>query len=137
MARALGRRTSATTRGPRLNDRCDLRSKILDKEQLRRDVIRDDRMRLENPESWRRAEAWRRQRNREKKSLNDRLRALGLAQVPLLPSLAAQKRRLQRLQQENLAVIATFRHEVSENPLRKAGASLAFRRRHRFAEEGR
>jgi hypothetical protein len=79
------------------------RREILEEHFLRRDVARDEALRAENPVLWRQLETGRRARNREKATLNRRLRAEGLTPVDLEPSLAQRVKKLRQLEARNKA----------------------------------
>lgn len=83
--------------------------RIIDAHYLRREIARDETMRRDEPERWRRQEAQRRLRNREKVELNRMLRAAGCRPMDLEPSLAQKMKKLQRLDATNRAEIERLR----------------------------
>lgn len=80
-------------------------------------------------ERWRERESERLASNRELEAVNRRLRDLELLLARLEPSLAEQRRELQRLQAHNAAEIAHLKGERAEKGRKRRGTALASVRR--------
>ena len=83
------------------------RREILEEHFLRRQVVRDEGLRRENPTLWRQLETGRRARNREMAALNRQLRAEGLPLVEPELSHAQLLKKLEQLEARNKAESAT------------------------------
>ena len=76
---------------------------IVAEHNLRRDIAHDETLARDQPETWRRLEAQRLTRNRERATLNRRLRLEGLPLVALEPSLKRRAQQLKQLEATNRA----------------------------------
>jgi len=112
-------------------DKSSLRRSLIDEEFLSREVLREQRMRRENPDVWRWKEDTRLERNEAMKPLNARLRSLGLEPVPADLSLKAREQKLQRLRRSNAAAIAAFTRGPAKAHTSTRGTPLATRAQRR------
>jgi hypothetical protein len=86
-----------------------LRSRIIEEHHLQQAIARDQEFRKEHPDLWHRADAARIARNRAQTPLNRKLRAAGCDPVSLELSLRQKMKKLQQLQAQNRAQIASSR----------------------------
>jgi hypothetical protein len=98
----------------------NLRLSMIMDDWERRDVERLEASRRETPETWRSQERARLESNRQRRRLNNDLRARGLKGVPLLPSLDARIEKLQRAGNWRAAETERFEPSTSRIP-RKTG----------------
>lgn len=113
----------------RTYDKICLQFSIIQEDNLRRTLADNEQLRATSPERWRERESERLASNREREVVNRRLRDLGLPLARLEPSLAEQRRELQRLQAHNAAEIARLQKERAEKGRTRRGTSLASVRR--------
>ena len=88
-------------------DAAERRSRIIEEHRLRQEVARDEELRKQNPDYWRRMEAVRIAHNRANAELNRRLRAARCQGVAMWPTLDQKMKKLQHLEARNRAEIAT------------------------------
>ena len=109
-----------------------LRLAIIEEEQLRIAIARDDAFRSANPETWRRLEIARQAANRDVAAINQRLKTLGLEPMRLNnPSLGRRRQELRHLQARNTAILATRGADLSKSGEKSHGTKLAGSRRRR------
>lgn len=111
------------------HDKICLPFSIVQEDNLRQKLAANEELRATNPEHWRARESDRLALNREREAVNRRLRDLGLPLARLEPSLAEQRRELQRLQAHNAAEIARLKGERAEKGRKRRGTALASVRR--------
>ena len=106
-------RTAIKLRGSsrmlRASDKSDLRARIIEVHYLQQAISREEALRVQHPDLWRRAEDARLARNNAQASLNRALRAAGCRPVETELSLKQKLKKLQRLEARNRAEIATLR----------------------------
>ena len=90
-------------------DAAERRSRIIEEHRLREEIAREEELRKENPDYWRRMEAVRVAHNRANAELNRRLRAAGCRPVAMWPTHDQKMKKLQQLQVQNRAEIASSR----------------------------
>ena len=96
-----------------LLDRSALRTRIIEEHHLQQSIARDQAFRKEHPDLWQRADEARVARNNAQSELNRKLRAAGCEPVMMELSLRQKMRKLQQLQAQNRADIASSRKRVS------------------------
>jgi hypothetical protein len=87
--------------------RSELRARIIEEHYLRQAIAREEALRREHPDLWRRSEAGRVTRNREQSELNRRLRAAGCRPVETELSLKQKMKKLQQMEARNRAETAS------------------------------
>ena len=90
-------------------DRSVLRTRIIEVHYLRQAIAREEALRAEHPDLWRRAEDARIARNKAQAGLNRALRAAGCQPVETELSLKEKVKKLQQLEAQNRAEIAMLR----------------------------
>ena len=90
----------------RLVDRSMLRTRIIEAHYLRQAIAREQALRAEHPDLWRRAEDARMARNKAQAGLNRALRAAGCKPVETELSLKQKMKKLQQLSARNRAETA-------------------------------
>jgi hypothetical protein len=85
----------------------DRRARIIEEHFLRREVAREEALRRDDPDGWRRMETWRVARNREQAELNRKLRAAGCRPVSSELSLKQKMKKLEQLETRNRAETET------------------------------
>ena len=90
-------------------DKSTLRSRIIEVHYLQQAIAREEALRAEHPELWRRAEEARIARNKTQDTLNRALRAAGCQPVETELSLKQKMKKLQQLEAKNRAEIATWK----------------------------
>lgn len=90
-------------------DKSVLRTRIIEVHYLQQAITREEALRAEHPDLWRRAEDARIARNKAQASLNRALRAAGCTPVETELSLKEKMKKLQQLEAQNRAEIATQR----------------------------
>lgn len=88
-----------------------LRTRIIEAHYLQQAIAREEALRAEHPELWRRAEASRIARNKAQAGLNRALRAARCKPVEIELSLKQKMKKLQQLEARNRAEIATMRKQ--------------------------
>ena len=92
------------------------RRAIIEEEELRRQVARDNALRQRDPAEWKRREQSRLTRNRDAAAINRRLRSERLQPIELEPSLSQRVKKLQQLEARNHAESATRKAPTSRRP---------------------
>jgi hypothetical protein len=90
-------------------DRLDLRTRIIEEHHLQQSIARDEAFRKEHPDLWQRADSARIARNKAQTDLNRTLRAAGCRPVSMELSLKQKMKKLQQLEAQNRAEIASSR----------------------------
>ena len=90
-------------------DKSALRTRIIEEHHLQQSIARDRAFREEHPDLWQRADDARVARNEAQSELNRKLRAAGCEPVMMELSLRQKMRKLQQLQAQNRAEIASSR----------------------------
>jgi hypothetical protein len=90
-------------------DKLTLRSRIIEVHYLHQAIAREEALRTEHPDLWRRAEEARIARNKAQAGLNRSLRAAGCKPVETELSLRQKMKKLQQLEARNRADIAAFK----------------------------
>jgi hypothetical protein len=90
-------------------DKSMLRTRIIEEYHLQQSIARDKAFRESHPDLWQRADAARVSRNKAQAGLNRKLRAAGCEPVLTELSLRQKMRKLQQLQAQNRAEIASSR----------------------------
>ena len=90
-------------------DKSTLRTRIIEEHHLQQSIARDEAFRKEHPDLWHRADEARVARNKAQGELNRKLRAAGCEPVMMELSLRQKMRKLQQLQAQNRAEIASSR----------------------------
>ena len=93
----------------RLFEEMGRRRSLIEEHFPRREVARQETLRRDDPDWWRRRESERVARNREQAELNRKLRAAGCRPVASEPSLTQKMKKLQQLEAWNRAESETFR----------------------------
>jgi hypothetical protein len=101
-----------------------LRQDIIDEDRLRRLVERHDEARRNAPQFWNWLEEHRLKGNREREETNRRLAALGLPLIPLQDSLEESRQKLQRLEAQNTAAIATVTRSKAKSGRKHGGTAM-------------
>lgn len=86
-----------------------LRTRIIEEHHLQQSIAREELFRQEHPDLWHRAHIARVERNKAQAELNRKLRAAGCDPVMLELSLKQKLKKLQQLQAQNRAEIASSR----------------------------
>jgi hypothetical protein len=94
------------------HDRSALRTRIIEEHYLRQAIAREQALRRDHPDLWRRAEAGRITRNQEQAELNRRLRAAGCHPVATELSLKQKMKKLQQLEARNRAETASMKRSA-------------------------
>ena len=94
------------------HDRSALRMRIVEEHFLRQEIAREETLRREHPDSWRRADLARITRNRSQTELNQRLRAAGCTPVKMELSLKQKRKKLQQLEARNRAETASVKRSA-------------------------
>lgn len=92
-----------------LLDKSMLRTRIIEVHHLQQSIAREEALRGEHPELWRRAEDARIARNTAQAGLNRALRAAGCKPVETELSLKQKMKKLHQLEARNRAEIATLK----------------------------
>ncbi len=90
-------------------DKSSLRSRIIEAHYLQQAIAREEALRQEHPDLWRRAEDARIARNKAQEGLNRALRAAGCHPVETELSLKQKMKKLRQLQARNRAETAHLR----------------------------
>ena len=90
-------------------DKSILRSRIIEVHYLQQAITREESLRAEHPDLWRRSEEARRARNKAQATLNRALRAAGCTPVETELSLKQKMQKLQQLKARNRAETATLK----------------------------
>jgi hypothetical protein len=93
-------------------DKSVLRTRIIEVHYLQQAIAREESLRAEHPDLWRRAEDARIARNKAQAGLNRALRAAGCQPVETELSLNEKRKKLQQLEAENRAEIATLKRRA-------------------------
>ena len=96
-------------RSRRVLDRSMLRSRIIEAHYLQQAIVREQTLRAQHPDLWRRADDARIMRNKSQSGLNRTLRAAGCDPVKMELSLKQKMQKLQQLEARNRAEIASLR----------------------------
>ena len=90
-------------------DRSSLRSRIIEAHYLQQAIVREQTLRAQHPDLWRRADDARIMRNKSQSGLNRTLRAAGCEPVEMELSLKQKIQKLQQLETRNRAEIAILK----------------------------
>lgn len=90
-------------------DRASLRSRIIEAHYLQQAIVREQTLRAQHPDLWRRADDARIMRNKSQSGLNRMLRAAGCEPVKTELSLKQKIKKLQQLEARNRAEIASLK----------------------------
>jgi hypothetical protein len=114
-----------------------LREDIIEEDRLRRLVERYDEASRNAPQFWDWLEKQRLTWNRSTEHTNRRLAALGLPPIPLHDSLEESRQKLQRLEAQNTAAIATVTRSKAKSGRKHGGTAMASTPPRRHVKEGR